>query len=154
MPRSSRSFLFPDANVWIALTSERHIHHAVAAGWFANLGEDARLCFCRITQLSLLRLLTTQAVMGAEVMTQPEAWHIYDRWLDDPRVVFLDEPMGLEQAFRSYSRRRSPAPKEWADAYLLGFAAVSGLRLVTFDLAFRGKAKSLLLLNSVAGHSP
>jgi hypothetical protein len=28
------------------------------------------------------------------------------------------------------------------------FAAVSGLRLVTFDQGFRGKAKSLLLLNS------
>jgi predicted nucleic acid-binding protein len=94
-----------------------------------------------------LRLLTTQAVMGTEVMTQPEAWQIYDRWLDDPRVAFLDEPYGLEEAFRDYSRRRIPAPKEWADAYLLAFAAVSGLRLVTFDQAFRGKAKSLLLLN-------
>ncbi len=147
MPRSLRSFLFPDVNVWIALTSERHIHHAIAARWFATLGEDSRLCFCRITQLSLLRLLTTHAVMGLEVMTQPEAWQVYDRWLDDPRVVFLDEPTGLEQAFRSHSRRRSPAPKEWADSYLLAFAAVSGLRLVTFDQAFRGKARSVLLLN-------
>ena len=148
MPKYSRSFLFPDVNVWIALTSERHLHHAVAASWFGNLGEDARLGFCRITQLSLLRLLTTQAVMGSEVMTQPEAWQIYDRWLDDARVVFLDEPVGLEQAFRSHSRRRIPAPKEWADAYLLAFAAVSGLRLVTFDQALRDKAKSLIILNS------
>ena len=147
MPRSSRLFLFPDVNVWIALTSERHLHHIVAARWFASLREDSHLCFCRITQISLLRLLTTQAVMGTEVMTQPEAWQIYDRWLDDPRVAFLDEPYGLEEAFRDYSRRRIPAPKEWADAYLLAFAAVSGLRLVTFDQAFRGKAKSLLLLN-------
>jgi len=85
--------------------------------------------------------------MGLEVMTHPEAWQVYDRWLDDPRVVFLDEPTGLEQAFRSHSRRRSPAPKEWADSYLLAFAAVSGLRLVTFDKAFRGKARSVLLLN-------
>ena len=147
MPRFSRSFLFPDVNVWVALTSDRHAHHAVAARWFASLDEDARLCFCRITQISLLRLLSTQAVMGTEVMTQPEAWQIYDRWLDDPRVAFLDEPYGLEEAFRDYSRRRIPAPKEWADAYLLAFAAVSGLRLVTFDQALRGKAKSLLLLN-------
>jgi uncharacterized protein len=148
MPGSSRLFLFPDVNVWIALTSERHIHHAAGARWFASLGEDSRLCFCRITQLSLLRLLTTPAVMGPEVMTQPEAWRIYDRWLDDPRVIFLDEPSGLEPSFRSHSRRPSPAPKEWADAYLLAFAAVSGLKLVTFDQAFRGKAKNLLLLNS------
>jgi toxin-antitoxin system PIN domain toxin len=134
-------------NVWIALTSERHVHHSIGARWFATLGEDSRICFCRITQLSLLRLLTTQAVMGSEVLTQSEAWHVYDRWLDDPRVAFLDEPVGLEQAFRSHSRRL-PAPKEWADSYLLAFAAVSGLKLVTFDEALRGRAKSILLLNS------
>jgi len=148
MPRSSRSSLFPDVNVWIALTSERHVHHTVAARWFGSLDEDARLCFCRITQVSLLRLLTTEAVMGREVMGQPEAWRIYDRWLDDPRIAFLDEPIGLEQVFRDYSRRRTPAPKEWADSYLLAFAAVSGLRLVTFDQAFLGRAKNALLLNS------
>ena len=148
MPRSSRSFLFPDVNVWIALTSDRHLHHAIAARWFASLDEESRLCFCRFTQLSLLRLLTTPAVMGPEVMTQREAWRIYDRWLDDPRVVFLDEPIGLEQAFRSHSRRARPAPKEWADSYLLAFAAVSGLRLVTLDQAFRDKVKSVLVLIS------
>ena len=148
MPRSSTSFLFPDVNVWIALTSERHIHHGIAARWFASLGQDSRLCFCRITQLSLLRLLTTQAVMGQEVMTQPEAWQIYDLWLDDPRVAFLDEPAGLEPAFRSHSRRRTPAPKEWADSYLLAFAAVSGLRLVTFDQAIRDKGRGVIVLSS------
>lgn len=135
-------------NVWIALTAERHFHHAIAAHWFSKLDEDSHLAFCRITQLSLLRLLTTEVVMGPEIMTQSEAWHTYDRWLDDPRVVFLDEPTGLEQAFRSYSRRRSPAPKEWADAYLLAFAAASGLKLVSFDQALRGKAKNPLLLNA------
>jgi toxin-antitoxin system PIN domain toxin len=147
MPRSSRLFLFPDVNVWIALTSERHIHHPVAARWFESLGEDARLCFCRITQISLLRLLTTQAVMGTEVMTQPEAWQVYDRWHEDARVSLLDEPVGIESAFRSHSRSRLPSPKEWADSYLLAFAAVSGLRLVTFDQAFRGRVKNVLLLN-------
>lgn len=148
MPKYSRSFLFPDVNVWIALTSDRHFHHPVAVRWFQNLGEDARIAFCRITQLSFLRLLTTQAVMGSDVVTQSEAWHIYDQWIDDPRVVFLDEPVGLEQAFRSHSRRRIPAPKEWADAYLLAFAAVSGLRLVTFDQALRDKAKNLIILSN------
>jgi len=84
--------------------------------------------------------------MGSDVMTQSEAWQIYDRWLDDLRVSYLEEPTGLEQAFRSHSRRGIPAPKEWADSYLLAFAAVSGLRLVTFDQGFRGRAKDLLLL--------
>ena len=57
--------------------------------------------------------------MGQEVMTQREAWQVYDRWLDDPRVTFLDEPAGLEGAFREFSRKRIPTPKEWADPYLL-----------------------------------
>jgi uncharacterized protein len=86
--------------------------------------------------------------MGTEVMTQPEAWQAYDRWMEDSRVTFLDEPHGLEPAFRSHSRRRIPAPKEWADSYLVAFALVSGLRLVTFDQAFREKATSVLVLNS------
>jgi len=34
---------------------------------------EERVCFCRFTQLSLLRLLTTQAIMGTdEVMTQAQ----------------------------------------------------------------------------------
>jgi len=110
------------------------------------LGDTARLCFCRVTQLSLLRLLTTQAVMGPEVMSQIEAWRVYGRWLEDSRVVFLDEPVALEESFRMQSRRKDPAPKDWADCYLAAFASTAGLRLVTLDRAFQGKAKDVLLL--------
>jgi len=39
---------------------------------------EERVCFCRFTQLSLLRLLTTQAIMGTdEVMTQAQAWQAF-----------------------------------------------------------------------------
>jgi len=148
MPRSSRSFLFPDVNVWIALTYQGHVHHSAAARWFASLSDSARLCFCRITQLSLLRLLTTQAVMGPEVMSQTQAWEVYDRWLADGRIVLLDEPVGLEAAFRMQSRRGLPAPKDWADSYLAAFAAISGLTLVTFDKAFGGRIRDIVLLES------
>ena len=114
----------------------------------ASLDEDARLCFCRITQISLLRLLTTQAVMGPEVMTQPEAWQIYDRWLDDPRVAFLDEPYGLEEAFRDYSDDEFQRLRSGPTRTCLRSLQCPGSRLVTFDQAFRGKTKNLLLLNS------
>ena len=147
MPRSSRSFLFPDVNVWIALTYARHVHHNVARAWFEDLDMEERICFCRFTQLSLLRLLTTQAVMGAdEVMTQAQAWNAYDLWLADSRVLLLEEPSNLEIAFRSLSRHRYPDPKTWSDSYLAAFATTSGLRLVTFDQAFQGKTKQLLVL--------
>jgi len=148
MRRSLRSFLFPDVNVWIALTLESHVHNAIAARWLAGLGRDSTLCFCRITQLSLLRLLTTQAVMGSEVMSQAEAWHVYDQWLEDTRVVFLNEPAGLEPAFRAHSRRRDPSPKDWTDSYLVAFASASGLTLVSFDQGLQGKTKDLLLLTT------
>ena len=148
MPRSSSLFLFPDVNVWIALTWHGHIHHSVAASWFARLEDDARLCFCRVTQLSFLRLLTTQAVMHSDIRSQAEAWQVYDRWLDDPRIVSLDEPQGLELTLRRHSRLKQPAPKDWADAYILAFALVSGLRLVTFDQAFRDKTNDLVLLGA------
>src|SRR5713226_4632054 len=30
MPASTRLFLFPDVNVWVALTYEGHVHHRIA----------------------------------------------------------------------------------------------------------------------------
>lgn len=149
MPRSTRSFLFPDINVWIALTYEGHVHHVTARNWFHTVGPTARLFFCRFTQLGLLRLLTAEAVMGSdEVMSQEEAWGAYDQWLQDGRVGFLDEPAGLEAPFRGMTRLRRPAPKDWADSYLAAFAGVAQLTLVTFDRAFRNKAKQLLQLKA------
>ena len=37
MPESTRSSLFPDINVWIALSYEGHAHHATAVKWFTML---------------------------------------------------------------------------------------------------------------------
>jgi toxin-antitoxin system PIN domain toxin len=110
------------------------------------LDPDVRFCFCRFTQLGLLRLLTAEAVMGDEVMNQPEAWAVYDRWLEDDRVSRMEEPPGVERRFRALSRLKQAAPKTWADAYLAAFAETSQLTLVTFDRAFRGKIKPIILL--------
>ena len=147
MPGSTTSFLFPDINVWVALTHGRHVHHLVASDWFASLEEDdVRFCFCRFTQLGLLRLLTAEAVMGDEVMHQADAWAVYDRWLEDGAVALVDEPPSLERRFRALTRAKRAEPKAWADAYLAAFAETSQLTLVTFDRAFRGKCRSLILL--------
>ena len=150
MPESSNSFLFPDVNVWVALSFEGHIHHASARKWFDSLAgaENMHLYFCRITQLSLLRLLTTEAVMGQDdVLTQKGAWSVYDRWLEDSRVSFMDEPAALEKSFRALSKLPRPAAKDWADAYLVAFAREAGLLLVTFDGRLAQKGQSALLLH-------
>jgi hypothetical protein len=145
MPPSTTS-LFPDVNVWVALTYEGHTHHSNAAEWFATLPPDATLAFSRLTQLGLLRLLTADAVMSDEVMTQPQAWGAYDRWLQDPRVELVDEPAEIETRFRVLTRLRQAATKDWADSYLAAFATVGQLTLVTFDRGLRAKVKSAILL--------
>lgn len=146
MSGSTKSFLFPDVNVWLALSYERHIHHRLARDWFEDLDEE-RLCFCRFTQIGLLRLLTTNAVMGGDsVLNQKEAWAVYEKWLQDDRIAFIDEPPLLEALFKANSLQTRPVPKDWADSYLLAFASAANFALVTLDRALGAKSKTVLLL--------
>ena len=146
MPGFTTSFLFPDINVWVALSHGAHVHHVVASDWYDSLDGDVRLRFSRFTQLGFLRLLTAEAVMGEHVLSQLEAWVVYDRWLRDDRVELLEEPFGLERRFRALTRSRQASPKAWGDAYIAAFAEASQLTLVTFDRAFRGKVKPVIFL--------
>ena len=74
------------------------------------------------------------------------AWAVWDRTWADTRVALLGEPIELETEFRSRSRLSSASPKVWADAYLLAFAAVAGLKLVTFDRALKSRGVDVLVL--------
>ena len=133
----------------MTLSFQGHVHHNIAREWFELLDDrdDARLCFCRVTQLSFLRLITTEAVMGKdEVLSQRQAWDVYDRWFEDSRVFFLEEPANLEKMFRGIPKQTRPAAKDWADSYLLAFAETADLSLVTFDRAIKQKDGSVLLL--------
>lgn len=132
--------LFPDVNVWLALTHGRHAHHPIAADWFCQCEET--VFFCRFTQLGLLRLLTNEQVMGVDVMSQRGAWQAYHRWFEDERIEFHREPENpeFEKLFQELSGKARRSPKLWADAYLAAFAKTAGLTLVTFDKAFRGMA--------------
>ncbi len=147
MPRSSKSFLFPDVNVWLALTYERHVHHSAAKDWLEGVDTAARLCFCRFTQISFLRLLNTSVVMGEDgVLSQAQAWDAYDRWIEDGAAILLEEPAAIEPSFRAFSRQTRLAPKDWADSYLAAFASVLSLRLVSFDQGFRQRVKESIIL--------
>ena len=84
--------------------------------------------------------------MGTDTQLMSQAWNVWDRvWADD-RVKFLPEPDDLEREFRLRSRLHSPSPKVWADAYLVAFAAVAGLQVVTFDRAIKASGWSVLQL--------
>ena len=86
-------------------------------------------------------------VPGAEGSTfQLEAWRVYDRWLEDDRVLLLAESSAIEEFFRAFSRSKRPAPKNWAESYLVAFANVAGPRVATFDQALRSKSADILWL--------
>lgn len=146
MSKSTTLSVFPDVNVWLALSSPDHQHFSSAWNWYRVLPEETALIFCRLTQLGLLRLLTTQSVMGPGTLTQAQAWETYDRWAESAGVEFTEEPGGLEKVFRSFTGRRQASPKEWADAYLAAFSSVAEVSLVTFDRALAGKVKGAVLL--------
>jgi uncharacterized protein len=136
---------FLDANVWLALLWSRHIHSEKAQEWFERSSEE-KFLFCRITQITVLRLLTTATVMGRDVKKMPDAWDLWDKVCADDRIRFLSEPETIEPEFRRLSALHSPSPKVWADAYLLAFASVAGLKLVTFDNGLRSRGAEVQVL--------
>lgn len=123
---------FPDVNVWIALASDAHVHHAVATAWFESVGGDT-VAFCRITELGFLRLLTNRHVMRDDVVSSAGAWQIYDEVRRDARVVFLAETTGFSGHWREIGDQILDGPNAWTDAYLAAFAGHMGATLVTFD---------------------
>lgn len=133
-------------NVWVALAHEIHPHHKVVKDWSDTLDSDSIVCFCRFTQLGLLRLLTNQSAMQADVLTQLEAWDAFDALLDDPSNQMIDEPSGADVLFRRETSSTERATKQWADGYLAAFALAGNLTLVTMDNALAAKVKGALLL--------
>lgn len=143
MPTSTT--YLPDVNVWLALASSRHFHAPVCAAWLNGL-ESAGVAFCRVTQMGLLRLLTTASIMGTDVLTSRAAWRAYRTLLSDPRLRFAPEPPGLDAEWQQLMSQNHPAPKLWTDAYLAAFARTSGMRLVTLDRAMLSLSRETMLL--------
>jgi len=137
------SLVFPDVNVWMALTVN-HIHQSVAQDWWRQ--EERPIGFCRLTQLGLLRLLTTSAAMEGKPLSMADAWKTYDVLANDERTEFVSEPPALEHIFRKSSSSAHASPKLWADAYLTAFARECGGSLVTFDRSLARRSRECVLL--------
>ncbi|MGD0481357.1 MAG: TA system VapC family ribonuclease toxin [Terracidiphilus sp.] len=133
-------------NVWLALVHEIHPHHRVATEWSKSLSSDAVAYFCRFTQLGLLRLLTNESAMREDVLTRQQAWEAFDVLVADPRNRMIDEPAGIDPAFRQQTGSQRAATKQWADGYLAAFAETAGIQLVSFDRALAAKVKGAVLL--------
>jgi toxin-antitoxin system PIN domain toxin len=125
----------PDVNVWIALTSARHVHQPIANEWLRDLAED-RVAFCRISELGFLRLLTNAHVMANDVLTPVEAWGVYDEWRADDRVVFLRERADFSEEWRRLGNQLTGGPNVWTDGYLATFARNANATIVTLDRRF------------------
>lgn len=125
----------PDVNIWIALTSNRHVHHSLASEWLQGIDSD-RIAFCRISELGFLRLLTNGHVMGKDVVSPAEAWRVYDEWRTDDRVVFLSERAEFSEQWRQLGKQISGGPNAWTDAYLAAFALHANATIVTLDSKF------------------
>ena len=110
------------------------MHSDAAWAWFSRDEHDS-FFFCRFTQLGLLRLLATSAIMGKDVRTIGEAWMVYDRWLGDSRIGIRQESFELDPAFRTATRSvsRLSSPKALGDCYLLAVSEITSATLVTFD---------------------
>jgi uncharacterized protein len=131
-----KKMLLPDINVWLALAFQSHHHHPVAKTWFDALPSQPACCFCRLTQQGFLRLLTNASVFGKDAVTLPNAWRMYDFFMNDVRVVFAEEPAGLEMHWRSHTQHQTYSPSVWNDAYLAAFARAAGFQVVSFDKGF------------------
>ena len=119
---------FLDANVWLALPWSRHIHSDTARLWFEKAGGGV---FLPPLQITVLRLLTTDKVMGRDTKTMTEVWALWDRVWAYICVLFLPKPANIEKDFRSYSRLSSLSPKVWNETETPKYAIkeISELRL-------------------------
>ncbi len=139
-----------DSNVLLAFVLTNHPHHALSRKWFQSLGPEETVGLCRSTQLSFLRLLTTEAILKQDTQTNSEAIAVWNGLAKHPRCEFLlNEPSMLESIWLEWAGVNKASPKIWMDAYLAAFALGHGLRLVTFDRGFesyREKGLNLLLL--------
>lgn len=130
-----------DVGVWLAAVWARHTSHSQVRLWFD--AQDGQLVFCRVTQMSLLRLLSNPAIMRDDVLTRTAAWAVVDRLLMDERVVLADEPQHLEPTWRAFSNRDDVSHKLWTDDYLAAFAQALNMSLTTLDRALSTRYPSL-----------
>jgi uncharacterized protein len=130
-----------DVGVWLAAIWGRHAQHRVARDWFDQQQDD--LMLCRVTQMSLLRLISNPAIMREDAVTRSEAWRIVDQLWSDNRVLWAEEPDHLEAVFRAISARDDGSHKLWTDDYLAAFAQASGASLSTFDTKMKARYPSV-----------
>lgn len=147
------AYLF-DTNLWLAAVFTSHPFHTVAQQALQQAKPGQPAIWCRATQQSFLRLLSTPAISkfyGADGLSNRDAWVALEALQALPQVEFRDEANGLYAIWRQSAALDSASPKVWMDAYLAAFAITGGLRLVTLDRDFRNFVVQGLDLELLSG---
>jgi toxin-antitoxin system PIN domain toxin len=129
-----------DTSVWVALAFGNHPHHRQAKAAFELADNLNPAVFCRATQQSFLRLLsspTLQSTYRSKPVSNAAAWAKWEELIDLPQVVFADEPDAVPDLWRQLAARDTASPKVWMDAYLAAFAISGNLEFATLDRDFQ-----------------
>jgi len=129
-----------DSSVWVAAVFPQHPHHVQAQDELSIATPPAPAVFCRATQQSFLRLITTPQILRAyavEAMTNRSAWKTFELLRAHSSIVVHDEPPGTVALWHRLAAGDTASPKVWMDAYFAAFAISGGLRLVTLDRDFK-----------------
>ncbi len=140
----------PDVNVWLALAIEEHPHHEAAASYWTSHAGESRF-FCRLSAMSLVRLLAHPKLMADKPLTLTKAWALYRRFASLPGVAMLAEPEGLDADFDALFEPKFPV-RLFTDAYFAALAGKAQVRLVTFDRDFE-RFDRVALLRLAAPHA-
>ncbi|MDQ3565774.1 MAG: PIN domain-containing protein [Pseudomonadota bacterium] len=122
-----------DSNVFVALTVNVHPALEAARGWLQTLLAGDTLGFCRMSEMSFLRLLTQRIAEGYAPVKNKEAVRKLEQWKRLAFVERCNEPEGMEEDWLRMAGVGQAAPKRWMDAYLAAFALHAGMRFVTLD---------------------
>jgi len=148
-----------DTNVFIALLLEGHPRHKECAAWFETVPQAGEVVMCRPVQLSVLRLLTTTAVLerlNRPPLTNAQAWAVIEATIADERIRHdVDEPPGLDALWSKFALRKTASPKLWMDGFLAAWASASKWILVSTDDGFaQFKGVETINLNDSATEPP
>lgn len=143
-----------DTSVWLAAVFPTHPFHPLARQCLQRATPIEPAVFCRSTQQSFLRLVSTPTLLkayGATGLTNHDALIALDALMRQPQVRERDEPPGTFALWQQIAARDTASPKVWMDAYLAAFAIRGGLRLASLDRDFRNFVPHGLDLNLLAG---
>jgi uncharacterized protein len=126
-----------DVNILLALADAKHKRHRKVSSWFNELPIGSHMLICRVAQLGLIRLITSNVVMQGEALTMREAWAFYGELLQVPSIYFVAEPGRIQAHWFKSCLAFEQATKRVTDAYLAGFAIAGNYTMVTLDRGFQ-----------------